>query len=1142
MATEFVHLHTHSHYSLLDGAVKVQDLVSKTHRLGMKALALTDHGALFGAIEFYKEALKLGIRPIVGSEMYVAPEDHRKKTRGGPGSDVAYHLILLAKDLDGYRNLMKLSSIGYLEGFYYKPRIDKKLLEEYHQGLICLSSCLKGEIPQAIMFRGVDVARGIAGEYRDIFGEDFYLEIQSHGIPEENQVNRGILEISSQMDIPVVATNDAHYLDREHAEAQDLLLCIQTGKNREDRNRMRLATPEFYLKSQEEMELLFLEAPYALARTAEVAEKCNLVMHFNERHLPRYPLPAGEESLEQYLAKLAHEGLKHRFPEPTKEMTDRLEYELGVINHMGYSGYFLIVRDFVTFAKDHDIPVGPGRGSAAGSLVSYALGITNLDPLKYGLIFERFLNPDRVSMPDIDIDFSDDGRGKVIDYVKQKYGAQNVTQIITFGKMLARQVIRDVGRVIGLPYGEVDKIAKLVPHTPKMTIKRALDEVPELKALVDSSPEYQELIRHSLVLEGLNRNAGTHAAGVVITPGELTDYLPLYRNSDQEVTTQYDMNIIENIGLLKMDFLGLRTLTVIQNTLELLKDRRVKIDMDKLPLDDADTFRLFGDGETVGVFQFESSGMRDCLIKLKPERLEDLIAMNALYRPGPMQMVPDFIQRKHGKDSIEYIHPALEPILKETYGVIVYQEQVIKIATEVAGMPLGKADLMRRAMGKKKGELMRGVREEFVEGAQRHRKLTSQQAEELFDTIDKFSLYGFGKSHSACYALVAYQTAYLKAHYPVEFMAASLTSEMGSSDRMAILIDECRRMGISVQPPDVNLSFHRFTVTDGGIRFGLGAVKNVGEGAIQAIVEARDEHGTFQSLFDLVEHVDLRQVNRKVLESLIQCGATDSLEGHRSQQLAALDEILNYGNIVQGDRLRGQTSIFSTGDDQAILPRPELHDVPQWSAMERLTAEKDLLGFYVTGHPLDRYRNEVEAFGTMPFSRLSEAQDGAVVRAPGIITSVKRILTKNSKPMAFVTLEDFTGSVELIVFTECLEAAGKLVQEDQIVMVIGRITTKENEVAKILADEIIPLAKARERFAGNLLLEVDESCVDDQLMKEIEDIFQKNPGSVNVLFRVNVDSGKSFTVRSNKFRIAPETELLHDLQHLLGERNVRIVS
>jgi len=1142
MPSDFVHLHNHSHYSLLDGAVTVQDLVAKADRLGMKALALTDHGALFGAIEFYKVALERGIRPIIGCEMYVAPDDHRKKTKTGPGAEVAYHLILLAKDLEGYHNLMKLSSISYVDGFYYKPRIDKKLLEQYRKGLICLTSCLKGEVPQAIMLRGIDVARKVAGEYRDIFGEDFYLEIQVHGLPEENHVNRGILDISSHMGIPVVATNDTHYLDREHAEAQDLLLCIQTGKNREDKNRMRLATPEFYLKSREEMEPLFLEAPHAMFRTAEVAEKCNLVMHFNERHLPRFPLPSGEESLEKYLGRLAHEGLKRRFPNPTKEMVDRLEYEIGVISHMGYSGYFLIVRDFVKFAKDNNIPVGPGRGSAAGSLVSFSLGITDLDPLKYGLIFERFLNPDRISMPDIDIDFSDDGRGKVIDYVKQKYGENNVTQIITFGKMLARQAVRDVGRVIRLQYGEVDRIAKLIPHTPKMTIKRALAEVPELKQLVDSSPEYQEMIRHSLVLEGLNRNAGTHAAGVVITPGELTDYLPLYRNTEQEIIAQYEMNTIESIGLLKMDFLGLRTLTVIQNTLALLKDRGTTATLDEMPLDDPETFRLFGDGETVGVFQFESSGMRECLVKLKPERLEDLIAMNALYRPGPMEMISDFIHRKHGKGSIEYLHPVLEPILKETYGVIVYQEHVIKIATEVAGMSLAQADVFRRAMGKKKPEDMQRLKQEFIRGAQKHKKLAEKQAEELFDLIEKFSHYGFGKSHSASYALLAYQTAYLKVHYPIEFMAASLTSEMGDSGRMAILIDECRRMGIPVLPPDVNVSFHRFTVSEGKIRFGLGAVKNVGEGAIQTIVEARDSHGAFRSLFDLTEHVDLRQVNRKVLESLIQCGATDSLEGHRAQQLAALDDILNYGNIVQGDRLRGQTSIFATGDDQAILPRPPLPDVPEWSTMERLTAEKDLLGFYVTGHPLDRYRIDVEAFGTMPFSQMSEAEDGGTVRAPGIITNVKRHLTKNSKSMAFVTLEDFTGSIELIVFTECLETAGKLVQEDQIVMVIGRVSTKENEVAKVLADEIIPLAKARERFARHLLLEVDASALNDELTATLEDLFRKSPGSLDVMFRVNVNSGKSFTVRSNKYRIAPETELLQGLQHLLGERHVRFVS
>jgi DNA polymerase-3 subunit alpha len=1142
MSIDFVHLHNHSHYSLLDGAVTVPDLVQKAHKFGMKALALTDHGALFGAIEFYNTALANNLRPIVGCEMYLAPEDHRKKVKSGPGAEAAFHIILLAKDSDGYRNLMKLSSIGYLDGFYYKPRIDKELLRQYREGLLCLTSCLKGEIPQAIMHRGVDSAKSIAVEYRDIFGEDFYLEIQSHGIPEEDQVNRGLLELSRSLNIPVVATNDTHYLERDHAESHDLLLCIQTGKNREDKNRMRLSAPEFYLKSPEEMEGLFHEVPDALTRTVEVAGKCNLVLHFHEKHLPRFPLPPSEESLEDYLSKLTQVGFKRRFPNPTPEMTERLQHELSVIRQMGYAGYFLIVEDFVRFAKDRGIPVGPGRGSAAGSLVSFSLGITDLNPLQYGLIFERFLNPDRVTMPDIDIDFSDDGRAEVITYVKEKYGADNVTQIITFGKMLARQAIRDVGRVIGLAYGEVDRIAKLIPQTPNMTIRKALDQVPDLKTLVESSADYQELIRHSLVLEGLNRNAGTHAAGVVITPGELTKYLPLYRNSDQEITTQYDMNIIEAIGLLKMDFLGLRTLTVIQNTLNLLKARGIDLSLHDIPLDDKDTFHLFNQAETVGIFQFESSGMRECLVKLEPERLEDLIAMNALYRPGPMDMIAHFIERKQGRDTIQYVHPALEPILKETYGVIVYQEQVIRITRDIAGMSLAKADVMRRAMGKKKPEDMQDLKEEFVQGAQSHRKLSREQAEALFDLIGKFSRYGFVKSHSACYALIAYQTAYLKVHYPVEFMAASLTSEMGSSDRMPILMDECRRMGISVLPPDVNQSDHHFAVTDSAIRFGLGAVKNAGEGAIQAIVKARKEHGAFRSLYDLAENVDLRQVNRKVLESLIQCGAADSLEGHRAQQLAALDGVLNYGNIIQSDRLKGQTSLFVTGDDQVILPRPKLPDTPEWSVMDRLTHEKELLGFYITGHPLDRYRSEVNAISTLPISRMSEAQDGSTVRTVGIITSVKRILTKNAKPMAFITVEDFTASIEIIAFTECLEAAGKLIREDEIVVVSGRVSTKENEVPKLIAEEILPLPKAQQRFPEHLLLEIDESALKNSLLDQMEQLFQQHPGDREVFFRLKVNSGKSITMRSGKYKVSPEPQLLNDLNQMFGEQNVRIVS
>ncbi len=865
-------------------------------------------------------------------------------------------------------------------------------------------------------------------------------------------------------------------------------------------------------------------------------------MKFDAKHLPRFPLPEGEESLEQHLSKISHAGLRKRFPNPTTEMTERLNYELGVIQQMGYAGYFLIVHDFVHFAKQKNIPVGPGRGSAAGSLVSYALEVTDLDPLKYGLIFERFLNPDRISMPDIDIDFSDDGRAEVINYVKEKYGEDSVTQIITFGKMMARQAIRDVGRVIGLPYGEVDKIAKLIPHVPDMTIKKALENVPEFKSLIDSTPEYQELIQHSLVLEGLNRNAGTHAAGVVITPGKLTDYLPLYRNSDQEITSQFDMNVIESIGLLKMDFLGLRTLTVIQNTLELLRKRGKSIAIDSIPLDDPETFRLFGKGNTVGIFQFESSGMRDCLVKLKPEQLEDLIAMNALYRPGPMDRIPDFIQRKHGKDTIEYLHPVLEPILHGTYGVIVYQEQVLQIVQEVAGMSLAQADMMRRAIGKKKEEEMQRLKSEFIRGAQSHKKLTENQAITLFKMIEKFSNYGFVKSHSACYALIAYQTAFLKTHYPIEFMAAALTSEMGNSDRMSVLIDECRHMKIPVLPPDINLSNHQFTVADGEIRFGLGAVKNVGENAIQAIIDTRNSHGEFRSLYDVVEHMDLRQVNRKVFESLIQCGAIDSLEGHRAQQLAALDDILNYGNIVQMDRLIGQTSLFAASNDDVILPRPPLPEVEEWSTMEKLTAEKDLLGFYVSGHPLNRYRAQVEALATHSFSRMSEAKDGALIRAPGIITSVKRILTKRAKPMAFMTLEDFSGSIEVIVFTEVLESAGKLIQKDKMVVVAGKVSTRENEVAKLIAEEIVPLSSVGNQFSGHLMLELDANDMNNNLMDKLEEIFNQNPGSAQVYFHVTVNSGESFNVQSNKYRVSPDTQLMSALHDLLGNNRVKMLN
>ncbi len=845
----YVHLHNHSHYSLLDGACKIDALTNAAVENNMPALALTDHGNMFGAVEFYKTARKKDLKPIIGVEAYVAPGSRKERKSDKKISDTSFHLVLLAKNLAGYRNLMRLVSIGYLEGFYYRPRVDKEMLQKYSEGLIALSACLKGEVPYYLLKKGYDAAKQSALEYREIFKDDYYLEIHNHGIDEENLVREGLRELGGELSIPLVATNDIHYLKREHYLPHDVLICLQTGKDRDDPKRLRYTTDQIYFKSQSEMAQSFSEFQSALDITSEIAEKCNLELDFDTTYLPKFEIPENEgvDSLADYLKKLTYEGAKNRFGEITQEVDERLNHELNIINEMGYPSYFLIVMDFIRYAKSKCIPVGPGRGSAAASLVSYCLEITNINPLQYNLIFERFLNPERVNMPDIDIDFCYERREEIIEYVKDKYGEENVTQIITFGTMAARAVIRDVGRVLKISYGDVDRIAKMIPAVPNMTLDKALEAVPDLKKLAKQD-EYRQLVDYSKTLEGLARHASTHAAGVVITPDELTNYTPIYKSSQGDVTTQYDMKILEDIGVLKMDFLGLRTLTVLDKTLKTLSQKGIEIELNEIPLDDKETYEIFSKGETVGIFQFESSGMRDYLRKLKPQVFEDLIAMNALYRPGPMEWIDDFIKRRHSQKKIEYLHPLMEPVLKETYGVIVYQEQVMRIASELAGFSMGNADLLRRAMGKKKAELMAEQRSLFLEGCEK-KNIEKKLANEIFDLMDKFAGYGFVKPHSTCYALIAFQTAYLKKHHPAEFMAATLSSEMGSKNRVVILVDECKRMGITVEPPDVNASYFDFIVKDNAIRFGLGAVKNVLQPTQAVVLVAGDE---------VLRHTDLR--------------------------------------------------------------------------------------------------------------------------------------------------------------------------------------------------------------------------------------------------------------------------------------------
>ncbi len=1137
--SKFIHLHNHSHYSLLDGACRIDDLVSAAVSNNMDALALTDHGVMFGAIEFYQKCEKAGIKPIIGVEAYVAPRSRKEKSlaRGGV-SETSNHLVLLAKNERGYKNLMYLVSMGFLEGFYYRPRIDKELLREHSEGLICTSACLKGEVAYKYTHLGYEAARDAAIEFREIFGDDYYLEVHNHGIPEEDSARKAVLELSKELSIPVIATNDIHYLKREHANPHDVLICLQTGKDRDDPKRLRYSTDEIYFKTEEEMLQAFPECPDALYQTREIADKCGLSLTFGKALLPRFEPPEEHKDLDlnQYLEKLTRELCLKRYGTMTPELEDRLNFELGIIKQTGYAGYFLIVWDFIRAARERDIPVGPGRGSAAGSLVAYCLGITNVDPLEYDLLFERFLNPERVSMPDIDIDFCYERREEVIQYVREKYGENNVTQIITFGTMAARAVIRDVGRVLNLRYSDVDRIAKLVPTTLGIKLKDAIDKVEELKELQNGDEIHRELIEYSLVLEGLARHASTHAAGVVITPDELTKYVPLYKSpGTQDITTQYDMKWLEELGVLKMDFLGLRTLTVIDHTLKALKKRGIEISIDDIPLDDPATYEIFANGETTAIFQFESSGMREYLKKLKPKTIPDLVAMNALYRPGPMDMIDDFIARKHGRQKIEYLHPRLERILKETYGIIVYQEQVMKIAQEIAGFSLAKADLLRRAMGKKKVKLMAEMRLEFLKGA-RENNIDEKVAGQIFDLMDKFANYGFNKSHAVCYSIVAYQTAYLKAHYPAEFMAATMTSEMGSTDRIVFFMDECRRMGIEVLPPDINESLAKFAVVDGKIRFGLGAIKNVGLGAIEAIVSERESGGRFSTLFEFCERVDLRSVNKKVLESLVQAGAMDSLEGNRNQLFHALETATAYAASRAAEKARNQTSLFDT-DDEVDAMMPTLPDLPDWDGKDKLAREKELLGFYISGHPLDEFRAELKAFSSHAISQLDQLRNDQDVSICAMVSHVKIHYDRKNRPMAFITIENFTGSMEGLVFADTYAEYRDLLQVEKVVVLQGKLSMREEEEPKLRVDRVIDLSEAWQRLSRAFFISFDLNHLDENSLRRVNQVLRTNPGQCQLYFQLKAEEKKS-NYLSKRYKVRPNPDMLHRLQELVGKENV----
>lgn len=1138
--SHFVHTHVHTQFSLLDGACKIPELIALAKEYRMAAVAITDHGNMFGAVEFYSEAMKNGIKPIIGCEVYVSPGSRLDRSVAvNENKEAAYHLILLAKDEEGYRNLMKLVSAGYLEGFYYKPRVDKELLAKYSKGLIAQSACLQGEIPYLIVKGKQEEAKVVAAQYKEIFGNgNFYLELQKNLIPDQEIANAGLLKLARELEIPLVATGDVHYLRKKSARAHEGLLCIQTQATLNDPDHMKFSTDEFYFKSAEEFEGMFEDVPQAINSTIEIAEKCNLELDFNKTHLPQFAPPEGK-TREEYLRELAETGLNKRYPVADKITRERVERELDIIKKTGFTSYFLIAWDFINYAKSKGIPVGPGRGSAAGSVVSYILGITDLDPIKYDLIFERFLNPDRVSLPDIDIDFCYERRAEVIDYVIQKYSKENVAQVITFGTMQARAVIRDVGRVMGISYGDVDRIAKLVPQELDITLERALKLEPELRNLYKSDPQIRQLIDVSTELEGLTRHASTHAAGVVISDRPLTDYIPLYKTTDGLISTGYEMKSLEKIGLLKMDFLGLRTLTVIDETVKIIKRTKgIAIDFNNMPLDDSKTYELLSNAESLGIFQLESPGMRDILRKLKPTKFEDIIAILALYRPGPIGtgMVEDFIKRKHGLAPIKYDHRLLEPILKETYGTIVYQEQVMRIVSDLAGFTMSQADSLRRAMGKKIPEEMEQAKSKFLEGAVK-KGIDRRTAEKIFNFIEYFAGYGFNKSHSTAYALISYRTAYLKANYPVEFMTALMTSERDNIDKVAFYIEESGRMGIRILPPSINESFSKFTVVDNAIRFGLSAVKNVGGGAIDSIVTARNTGGKFKNLYDFCERVDLRLANRKVLESMIKCGALDEFGHHRSQLVAILDDCLECGANSHRERISGQSTFFEEfgAHSKTHSKKHEIPKIPEWHESQLLAFEKEMLGFYITGHPLAKYEKLIRAYSTCQVKDLGKRRMDEEVSVGGIISKLKFTITKaKSEKMAIMSIEDLTGEAEVLVFPKTFADTEKFIRKDAIVCVKGKINLRE-ERPKIIANDIMPLEELQKKYTQAIIINLNVG-IDERELTKLKTVLESHPGTAPVYLHFKMADGKRFEISvEEKLKVEPSDSLTLDIEKLLGE-------
>ncbi len=1148
----FVHLHLHTDYSLLDGACEISRLMDRAAELEMPAVAITDHGNLFAAIKFYNAAQKRNIKPIIGCEVYVAPASRFDRTAD---SDRPNHLILLCENERGYRNLVKLASSAYLEGYYYKPRIDKDLLARHSDGLIAFSACLKGEVASALSADRYETARQSAYDLRDIFGKgNFFLELQDQGLAEEKRINPMLAQMARETGIPLVVTNDCHYLTQADSRAQEVLMCIQTGKTLSDANRMKFSTDQFYFKTYEEMLAVFGQIPEALHRTVEIAARCALHLEKKQHVFPHFEVPAGE-TIDSFFARVTRQGFDERrvklerlraegrLRHPIEAYQDRLEREIALIQEMRFAGYFLIVWDFIRFARDKCVPVGPGRGSAAGSLVSYSLHITDIDPLQNDLLFERFLNPERISFPDIDIDFCMRRRGEVINYVTEKYGRENVSQIITFGTMGTKAVIRDAGRALDMPFNEVDRIAKLVPNVLNISLDDAIAQSAEMRQARDRDPRVADLLSVAARLEGFARHASTHAAGVVISPQPLQEIVPLYKSSKDEITTQYAMDDLERIGLLKMDFLGLTTLTVIDDCLRLIEGTRTQtLDLDTVPLDDEAAYELLGKGLTAGIFQFESRGMTDILRRAKPNRLGDLTALNALYRPGPIQggMIDDFIARKMGKKRVTYDLPQLQEVLEETYGVIVYQEQVMQIAASVAGFTLGEADVLRRAMGKKKHEEMVAMREKFIAGSQKNSVLPSK-AQKLFELMEQFAGYGFNKSHSAAYALVAYHTAYLKAHYPVEFMAALLTAEIGNQDKLTLYLNECRDMGIPILPPDVNSSDLVFTPSGESIRFGLTAIKNAGEAAIDSVLSARWKLGRFENVFQFCENVDLRLLNKRVIESLIKAGALDSLGARRSQMMSVLDRAMELGGNRQRAAASAQHGLFAGGGEPEPVVAVPLPDIAEWSETERLAGEKEVLGFYVTGHPLEKYADRIAGLVKNDSSSIDSLAHDSQVTLAGILTGLKVRPSKKGDLWAAANLEDMRGAVELLVFPQAYQQLQGVLKPEAALLIKGRVRIEENAKTKVVVSEAKPLESAGNGSRPELLIRINVESMAPEAIEEIDKILASSPGESPVAFELRRAGDFQARLRPLKARtVKPDSRLLSKLGELCGEEPVLV--